>query len=426
MLRLGDIGRNRGEGKISPSYTNRLASYAVKGIFTAACFRKCPFLSKIPKQKPRPATRAAYKSKGSVVYLCFINQCPIDIILMIAEYLQLGDLNAFLRTSRDFYAVIGIPFYNRAINHRCSPVPSIIEWATWNNQPTLIQKFQIPQRREAFSTETKNKALGMAALWGHLSIIVPLLEMGAEITSMDYVCRVWPARGFTPLHHAARHGHPATIELLLEHGADSETLSFSGKTALQCAVENHHEACVRILVEKGTNVEFEDLLESAIKNRNSNMVRLLLQLGANPSSPGPRGSTPCFSAMMKPHLPILEVLLEMGADPDCAYRGESKTLLHHAVEQGKARAAKLLLKYHANISATDNNGLQPLHYATRGGQFEPQPEIALLLLEEGAHKSTPDNSGYTAVDYALCSGVETTMEMLMQEQAEQSLLRKVR
>ena len=345
---------------------------------------------------------------------------------MIADYLQLGDLYAFLRTSRDFYAVIGIPLYNRAVEWPYILGPSIILWAVRKNQATLIRKFQTPRRRKAFPTKCKNKALALAASLGYSPTIVPLLELGAEVSSTTSGTNGWSSRGYTPLHFAARNGNPDVTEVLLAHGADSEAVSRSGKTALHCAVENHHEACVRVLVEKGTDVQFEDLLDHAINYRNKNMVRLLLELGANPSSPGPGGFTPCFSAMMKPHTPILEVLLKMGADPDCAYRGETKTLLHHVVEHGKTRAAKLLLKYHASISATDNNGLQPLHYATREGQFEPQPEITLLLLEEGAQKSTSDHSGYTAVDYALCSGVETTMEMLMQEQAEQSLLRKVK
>ena len=424
MLGLGDVGRHRGEHKISLSYTNQLASYAVKRIFMVTSSRKCPVFSKIPQKMPKSATRAKFKSKGPIVYLCYINQCPIDIILRIAEYLRMRDLYAFLRTSRDFYAVIGIPFYDRAIKHRCLLDPTVIEWAARKDRPTLIQKFQTPRKREAFSTDTKNKSLAIAAIHGHASTIVPLLELGAEVSSTAYACREWfacPTRRYTPLHYAAQGGNLDALELLLDHGADSEAVSCKGETALVCAVENNRKACVRVLVEKGTNLRFEAPLGRAIEKYNRSMVRLLLELGANPSSPGPGGCTPCFSAMMKSQLPIMEVLLEKGADPECAYHGWSKTLLHHAVEHGKTQAIHLLLKYHASLSATDGNGLQPLHYAAGGWQFEPQSGIALLLLDEGAEMSRTDRFGFTALDYGLCSGDESTIEIMMQDQAQQSL-----
>ena len=288
----------------------------------------------------------------------------------------------------------------------------------------MIQKFQTPRRRRAFSTESKNNALGIAAYRGHSSTIVPLLELGAEISSTNHVYRPRLASlviKYTPLHYAAQHGHLTAVEVLLDHGADSEAVSSKGETALHCAVTYHHEACVRVLVEKGTNVRFEAPLGRAINYHNKNMVRLLLELGADPSSPGPGGCTPCFLAIMKSQMPILEVLLEMGANPECANHGWSKTLLHYAVEHGKTEAIRLLLKYNASLSATDGNELQPLHYAAGGWQFEPQPKIALLLLDEGAEISSTDRFGFTALDYALRSGDESTIEIMMQGQAQQSL-----
>lgn len=181
--------------------------------FSPKYHRKCP--------DRRQGRNLKFKSEGPVVYLCSINQCPIDIILKIAEYLQMNDLCAFLRTSRDFYAVIAIPFYNRAIDYRCTPlVPSVIEWAAWRNQPTLTQKFQTPRRRRAFSTESKNNSLGIAAYRGHSSTIVPLLELGAEISSTNHVYRPRLASlviKYTPLHYAAQHGHLTAVEVLLDH-----------------------------------------------------------------------------------------------------------------------------------------------------------------------------------------------------------------
>ena len=52
----------------------------------------------------------------------------------------------------------------------------------------------------------------------------------------------WWFAGETPLIHAARQGHNATVKYLLEHGADSSIASDLGATAL------HHAAGIGMLL----------------------------------------------------------------------------------------------------------------------------------------------------------------------------------
>jgi ankyrin repeat protein len=54
----------------------------------------------------------------------------------------------------------------------------------------------------------------------------------------------------TPLLWAADKGHEVVVKLLLEKGAELETKDNYGQTPLLWAVEREHEAVVKLLVEK--------------------------------------------------------------------------------------------------------------------------------------------------------------------------------
>ena len=64
--------------------------------------------------------------------------------------------------------------------------------------------------------------------------------------------------GQTPLSWAAENGHEAVVKLLLEKGADVECKSNDGRTPLWWAAEKGHEAVVKLLLEKGADVESKD------------------------------------------------------------------------------------------------------------------------------------------------------------------------
>lgn len=72
-----------------------------------------------------------------------------------------------------------------------------------------------------------------------------LLNRGANVDAKDN------DSGRTPLSYAAANGREAVVRLLLDRGADIEAKANSGRTPLSYATKNRHEAVVKLLESHG-------------------------------------------------------------------------------------------------------------------------------------------------------------------------------
>ena len=101
----------------------------------------------------------------------------------------------------------------------------------------------------------------------------------ADIDSKD-------SHGRTPLSWAARNGHEAVVKLLLEKATDvGSNGSAYDQTPLWWAAENGHEAAVKLLLEKAVDMDFVEAVLSLATARGHEAVVELLKERISTYSP---------------------------------------------------------------------------------------------------------------------------------------------
>lgn len=140
-----------------------------------------------------------------------------------------------------------------------------------------------------------------------------------------------------PLHEAAERGDAETIRRLGNSGLDA--VNEKGLTPLVLAVQNSHPE----------------------------IVELLLQMGANPNA---GNWTPLHEAALMGDVASVQTLLRYKADPNRREKQNRGTPLHVAAFQGQGEICRLLLRAGAQINLRDGERLTPLFHAKDQGHGE--------------------------------------------------------
>ncbi|KAI5919805.1 hypothetical protein F4810DRAFT_703347 [Camillea tinctor] len=147
------------------------------------------------------------------------------------------------------------PFYNyaaqnwghhaRKYSSSCREVLDFLKFQS--NVEALIQAQMASKKSWRYSTDCQIQTRGL-----HLAAYFGLLEKDANIesTAKNY--------GQTPLSFAAENGHETVVRLLLERGADTESVEAGNRTRLSWAAENGYTAIVRLLLKNGANAKPND------------------------------------------------------------------------------------------------------------------------------------------------------------------------
>jgi ankyrin repeat protein len=306
---------------------------------------------------------------------------------------------------------------------------------------TLLARGANPNARE----RAGQSALVWAAAEGHTAAIGALLDAGAELNAKSEA-------GFTPFLFAVRQGHLEAARAFLAAGADvNAMLSRNGGSAanrttpLMLAVQNGHFELAIALIEAGADPndlrtgftplhmlpgvrkpDSSDGSDGAAPHGAGRMtsldfVREIVKRGANvnlrlpsgtPKMPATssmiatEGATPLLFAADRSDVPLMRLLLELGADPVIPNFNKTTPLMaaaglgtkeaqEEAGEENEAvEAVSLLLDRGANINAVDNNGDTAMH----GAAYNMYPRVANLLAQRGADPavwSKPDKQGRT-------------------------------
>jgi ankyrin repeat protein len=297
-------------------------------------------------------------------------------------------------------------------------------------------------------------ALMWAAAEGHTAVVGELLEAGAERNAAI-------GSGLTAFFFAVRGGHLDTVRAFLEAGADVNAMTKPTEnppsrrggfrrpstpvSPLLLAVQNGHFELAIALVDAGADPndvrtgftplhmmpgvrkpDSSDISDPAAPTgsgrlSSADFVREIVKRGANvnfrlakgapkllntSSSIGSEGATPFLLAADREDVPLMRLLLELGADPLLPNFNNTTPLMaaagvgtnepqEEAGEESEAvEAVKMLLDLGADPNTVDKNGDTAMH----GAAYNISPLVVKLLGERGADPqiwNNPNKAGGT-------------------------------
>jgi uncharacterized protein len=304
-------------------------------------------------------------------------------------------------------------------------------------------------------------ALMWAAAENNAAAMRILIEAGADIEAHS------KAGVFTPLLFAVRAGHVEATRVLLDAGANVNERMQDGTSPLVLALINGHYELASYLVDRGAdpnadrqgwtalhqiawtrrpNTGFN--LPGAVQTGGVNsldLVRKLVKAGADVNARQTRepkdgfrnqlnriGATPFLLAAKSVDLPLMRLLLELGADPKITTEDGTTALMAAAgvgiwapgenpgTDDEAMTALKLAYDAGSNdVNAINENGDTAMHGAVyRAGSIG----MLRFLLEKGAKPDVRNLKGWTPLIAA--DGVEYTPNVLKRYPDTAAFLRK--
>jgi ankyrin repeat protein len=267
--------------------------------------------------------------------------------------------------------------------------------------------------REGSDINTRDRRgetpLMYAAAAGSLEAMEFLVEKGADVNVQN-------AFGSTALIWSAT--DLAKIKLLLAHGANPNTATKRGRTALLVAAMSDGSAgIVRLLIQNGADPKTMDAfrttaLRAAAMGNDTETMRILIKAGVDVNAPDLAGLSPLMMAAgWNGNLQAVQLLLAQGAKVNAvsapvmglpSKNGPSEfgklTALLMSAPFGPPDLIQLLLDSGADVNARDVRNMTPLMLAV--ATDHQNDSVIRLLLEHGADKEIKSSLGETAPDWA--------------------------
>lgn len=248
-----------------------------------------------------------------------------------------------------------------------------------------------------------------------LSLILFISLLSAGCTSLE------EASDRASLVIAAKDGNLSMAQGLLEKGVSPDVRDSDGVPALMWASEGGHIEIVRLLLDRGADVNAKrtkdgtTILMETAEEGHTDVVNLLLDRGAKVNVKRTKdGITALMEAADKCHADIVRLLLDNDAEVNAKTTDDGTTALMEAADEGCVDTVKLLLDKGAKINAQrTTDGTTALMEAAEAGRTE----IVRLLLDKGADvnkKAIIKNVEFTAISFARNHRYWDIVEMLEQ------------
>ncbi|KAI0569585.1 ankyrin repeat domain-containing protein [Pyrenophora tritici-repentis] len=258
--------------------------------------------------------------------------------------------------------------------------------------------------------------LHLTARFGLAIVLEALLPNQVGETALMLARR--DSDGQTFLYLAAEHGHQRMVKLLLDKGADVNAQGGSYGNALQAASEGGHEAVVKLLLDNGADVNaqggyYSNALYAASSRGHEAVGKLLLDKGADVNAQGGYYGNALQAASFEGHEAVVKLLLDKGADVN-AQSGEYGNALQAASFEGHEAVVKLLLDKGADVNAQGGYYGNALQAASSRGH----EAVVKLLLDKGADVNAQGGYYGNALQAASVEGHKQVVKTLLDKGAD--------
>ncbi len=215
--------------------------------------------------------------------------------------------------------------------------------------------------------------------------------------------------------NAAKDGNLKFVQAAAQRGADVNERSNKGKNALMFAASENHREVTQWLIEQGVDVNAADnygttALIVASTAGHHDVVKLLLDNGANVQVRDDSGGAPLVNAVYFGHLETVQLLLnnlQQDKMPRLDKR-DGEELLMLGAGLGHADIVSFMVKSGIDVNGRGLKQRTPLMAAAA---FD-RPEVAKVLLIQGADPAVRDEDGQTALSVARDKGSDKVAALL--------------
>lgn len=217
-----------------------------------------------------------------------------------------------------------------------------------------------------------------------------------------------------PLYYASQGNLLKVVDVLTTNGAEIDACGgVYGSALVVAALEGHFEV-VKLLVERGADVNarngtpFSFAIRAAAAGGDNEIVELLIAKGADINAHDDRYGTALHSAVSWGHAQTAELLISNGADINA--RKRDGNVLQVAISDHYYEIAKLLITHGADANAQNDSKVgNALQIATA----HKNVSLVELMIANGVNVNLQGGKYETALQAAASKGSEALLELLI-------------